>query len=149
RDLPWVLGKAVLLNAGLAFIVVFMLFWGGEATITMLAPKEDLEAGKASVTKVINSINNIPPQAEGNQNPVAEGFRAVRTLLSRMEHALVRITESRVDDASAMENIRRECNALNQELSAKLNRGTILVPTCNLNEAVTRELGEDGWLDDF
>ena len=148
-DLRWALGKAVLLNAGLAFIVVFILFWGGEATITMLAPKEDLKAGKANVTKVISSISNIPPSAEGTQNPVAEGFRAVNTLLPKMEHALVRITESKVDDASAMENIERECNALNQELSSKLNRGTILLPSCKLHEAVTRELGEDGWLDDF
>src|SRR6476620_10384622 len=73
-DWRWALGKAVLLNAGLAFIVVFILFWSGEATITMLAPKEDLKAGKANVTKVISSISNIPPSAEGTQNPVAEGF---------------------------------------------------------------------------
>jgi uncharacterized protein (DUF2267 family) len=166
RDLRWALGKAVLLNAGLAFIVVFVLFWGGEATITMLAPKEDLKAGKANVTKVINTI---PPLAEGNQNIVAESFRAapLAQLRSRMEHALTGPTESKVNDAAAAESIESECKNLNdrlstelreklsaelhQTLSAALSKGDILLPSpsCNLHEAVTRELGEDGWLDDF
>jgi hypothetical protein len=164
QDLRWTLGKAVLLNAGLAFIVVLVLFWGGEATITMLAPKEDLKAGKANVTKVINTIPLLP---EGNQNTVAESFRAapLAQLRSRMEHALTGPAENRANDAAAAESIKSECKNLNdrlstelrqrlsaeshQALSAALSKGDILLPSCDLNEPVTRELGEDGWLDDF
>src|SRR5262249_23561102 len=146
QDLRWALGKAVLLNAGLAFIVVFVLFWVGEAAITTLAPKEDLEAGK---THLASMISNIPSQVESNRDPVVEGFRAApfKQLLSRLDKALAKTTATKEHDGAVAEDLKNGCGDIKQKLSAELNRGNILVPSsCNLHEEVTRDLGEGRWL---
>jgi hypothetical protein len=145
QDLHWMLGRAVLLYAAASFVVVFVLFWVGEAVIAKRAPMEFLGAAERYLTRLTStkgyspkSEEDLSPISENDQNRFEKSLQGVSfsALLWKVKEAQAKVDNNKVDD------IVIECDNINRLLKLQLD-DNVLLNSCRLNGVFTRVLDKE------
>jgi len=140
-DLYSWLGRSVLIVSSATFVIVFVLFWVEQVTISKRLPKEALDDAEAYLTKLVESYSS---NSRDDRSQVDHRFREIsfNALLGAVRDAMNSIENS--DMTTAIKDIESACN----EIKEKLGEGALL-KSCRLKGEVTKHWERSEWLELF
>jgi hypothetical protein len=144
-DLRRMLGKAVLMYAAAFFLVAFVLFWLGQAVIARTVPSDTWAEAEEYLGKVVDGYSSKSEnRADPRFNDVSSQFEMLR---KRVVAARTKVANNEPGDA--VTDIVKECDGINQLMTSQLGDDVLRISTCGLNDPVSKQLGEEKWLEYF
>ena len=144
-ELWQMVGKAVLLYAGIGFIAAFLMFWVGQVFIVSGAPTEVADAANGFLTSVIEGFPKRVDDAKSEESDPFAGLTVAHfsALQNAVKDSQVKVARAEVTD-DTIKGITSKCDAVNQAAGNKL-----YTKECTLNVGFTRDLPESAWNEAF